>query len=257
MEHSFDIDIAKEYGITGAILLKHIYYWVEKNRANDKHYINGCYWTYCSIKAFGELFPYMSAKVIRNSLTKLEEAGLIKVDCFNGQNYDRTKWYTITQKGKTLCRKGETPLSERANTFIQKGKPIPYINTDTKTVLSNDNTNNIIATSEIVDAWNSQLSELGVSKLTKLVPNSPRWKELKQRLAEYGDDSFQQVLDRIKESDFLLGKVQNRDGRAPFKVTFEWAVKPTHYVNILEGKYNREQSKPNFAPKKPTNGRQG
>ena len=31
MEHSFDINIAKEYGITEAILLKNIYFWVKKN----------------------------------------------------------------------------------------------------------------------------------------------------------------------------------------------------------------------------------
>ena len=127
MEHSFDIDIAKEYGIPAAILLKHIYYWVEKNRANDKHLIEGEYWTYCSVKAFGELFPYMSAKVIRTGLTKLEDGGLIKTGCFNTQIYDRTKWYTLTQNGRSLCRNGKRSLDKKANVFNQNGEPIPYI----------------------------------------------------------------------------------------------------------------------------------
>lgn len=30
MEHSFDIKIAKEYGIEEAIILKNIYFWVQK-----------------------------------------------------------------------------------------------------------------------------------------------------------------------------------------------------------------------------------
>ena len=30
MEHSFDTEIAKEYGIQEAILIKFIYFWVEK-----------------------------------------------------------------------------------------------------------------------------------------------------------------------------------------------------------------------------------
>lgn len=31
MEHSFDIEIAAEYGIECAILLKHLYFWIKKN----------------------------------------------------------------------------------------------------------------------------------------------------------------------------------------------------------------------------------
>ena len=31
MEHSFDINIAKEYGIEEAIFIKHFYFWVKKN----------------------------------------------------------------------------------------------------------------------------------------------------------------------------------------------------------------------------------
>ena len=38
MEHSFDIDIAKEYGIECAIILKHLYFWIEKNKACDRHF---------------------------------------------------------------------------------------------------------------------------------------------------------------------------------------------------------------------------
>ena len=36
MEHSFNIELAKEYGILEAILLKNIWFWIEKNRANEK-----------------------------------------------------------------------------------------------------------------------------------------------------------------------------------------------------------------------------
>ena len=33
--HSFNIDIAKEYGILEAVLLNNIYFWVEKNANNN------------------------------------------------------------------------------------------------------------------------------------------------------------------------------------------------------------------------------
>ena len=181
MEHSFDIDIAKEYGIPAAILLKHIYYWVEKNRANEKHCIDGEYWTYCSVKAFGELFPYMGAKVIRNGLQKLEDGGLVKVGCFNDQVYDRTKWYALTSKGRNLCRNGRRPFAETTDPLRPNGEPIPdVVNTDI--LLFNNNNISNTHISDIVEIWNTQLSPLGVSKIASLAPTSSRCKHLKARL---------------------------------------------------------------------------
>ena len=118
MEHSFDIDIAKEYGVNCAILLRSIWFWTEKNRANGRHEHDGKFWSYNSVKAFEELFPYMSAKAIRTALQKLEDEGLIETGQFNEKAYDRTKWYCITPKG-------QMHLSKMANGISQKGKPIP------------------------------------------------------------------------------------------------------------------------------------
>ena len=60
MQHSFDVEIAKEYGVLEAILLNNLWFWVEKNRANNVNYYDGYYWTFNSTKAFNELFPYAS-----------------------------------------------------------------------------------------------------------------------------------------------------------------------------------------------------
>lgn len=144
MEHSFDIDIAKEYGVNCAILLKYIWFWIEKNKANGKHEYEGKFWTYNSVKAFEELFPYMSGKAIRTALQKLEDDGLIETGQFNEKSYDRTKWYCITPKG-------QMHLSKRANGSSQKGKPIPDIYTvnnnvsvsNTYSFSNNSNVNNL------------------------------------------------------------------------------------------------------------------
>lgn len=132
MEHSFDIEIAKEYGIQCAIILKNIYFWIEKNKANDKHLHDGKYWTYNSIKAMTELFPYMSKNTINRALSKLEEEGLIITGNFNGIAYDRTKWYALTDLGYCVCEKAEIDLPKVRNGKTQSQKPIPYINTNDK-----------------------------------------------------------------------------------------------------------------------------
>ena len=71
MYHIFDIDMAKEYGICAAIILYNLYFWCKHNEANGAHFYDGLYWTFNSIKAFIELFPYMTDKQIRNAVQKL------------------------------------------------------------------------------------------------------------------------------------------------------------------------------------------
>ena len=125
MEHSFDIEIAKEYGVNCAVILNNIYFWIQKNEANGDHYHDGLYWTFNSVKAFNDLFPYLSEKQIRSALSKLEDDGIIKTGNYNKVAYDRTKWYAITQKGISI-------LTKRQMEINQTDTPIPDINTDKK-----------------------------------------------------------------------------------------------------------------------------
>lgn len=106
MEHSFNIDIAAEYGIECAILLKHLYFWIKKNEANDENFFDGRYWTYNSVKAFSVLFPYMTERKVRYTLEKMEEHGLIVVGNYNKSQYDRTKWYALTDLAYSILQKG-------------------------------------------------------------------------------------------------------------------------------------------------------
>ena len=41
MNHSFNVDIATKYGIEEAIVLENTYFWLEKNKANKRHLIDG------------------------------------------------------------------------------------------------------------------------------------------------------------------------------------------------------------------------
>lgn len=130
--HSFDVEIAKKHGVYAAIIYQNILYWVTKNEANEKNYQDGKYWTYCSIKAFQELFPYMSTYQIRTALKTLIEADLIVTQTNNKAGYDRTLWYSL-KSDKCICRKPQMDLSKTTNAFVEKHKPIPYIKTNINT----------------------------------------------------------------------------------------------------------------------------
>ena len=68
--HMFNIEIANEYGIEEAIILQNISFWIDHNKANDKNFHDGHYWTYNSAKAFQKIFPYMSEYKIKRVLKK-------------------------------------------------------------------------------------------------------------------------------------------------------------------------------------------
>jgi hypothetical protein len=121
--HSFDPKIAERVGVNAAVLYQNIVWWCAKNAANKRNKHDGRFWTYNSVKAWAELFPYLSAAQIRLALDKLESDGLILSGTFNEVGYDRTKWY---------CPSDQFHLSETANGIAKNGEPIPVGKPDIK-----------------------------------------------------------------------------------------------------------------------------
>ena len=126
----FDIDVAKQVGIIAAILFQNIAYWCQHSKANEKNFYDGRYWTYNTNKAFCELFPYLSSKMIRTALQKLTDAGLVVTGNYNKMAYDRTIWYALSEKGESIFLKGQFHLPLGANGFAANGEPIPNINSN-------------------------------------------------------------------------------------------------------------------------------
>ena len=129
MEHSFNVELATKYGILETILLQHIYFWIEKNKANNKHFYDNKWWTYNSKKAFSELFPYATERKIQLALDKLINAGLLECGNYNKTTFDKTKWYSITQNGYSIL--------QNVQSIEQNVQPIPDINTDIKEINNN------------------------------------------------------------------------------------------------------------------------
>ena len=139
MQHSFNIEIAKEHGLLEAIIINNLFFWIEKNKANNVNYYDGTYWTYNSIKALNELFPYASERKISYALKHLEEEGIIKTGNYNKLAQDRTLWYAFTEKGISILQKCCLHFTKSTNAFYKSDEPIPDINTDINTNINTDN----------------------------------------------------------------------------------------------------------------------
>ena len=124
MEYSFDIEHAEKYGTGEAIMLKNIIFWITKNKANNKHQYDNKTWTYNSIKAFSELFPFWSINQIHRIIKSLIDQKVIITGNYNKHLYDRTLWYAL--KDDTILEKSKMEDGKKQNGNCEKPKPIPY-----------------------------------------------------------------------------------------------------------------------------------
>lgn len=155
MEYSFRIDYAQKYGLEEAIVLKNIIFWILKNKANGKHLMDGRHWTYNSVRAWQELFPFLTTKQMRRTIASLLKQKIIRQGNYPGASSNRTLWYALEDEAmldlndpqiqlfsagdksvdnqKVICQNGQMDLPKRANGFAQNGKcNKQIINTDSK-----------------------------------------------------------------------------------------------------------------------------
>ncbi len=90
---------------------------------------------------------------------------------------------------------------------------------------------------DIVNLYHETLPELAGIKVwskTRQAHLKARWRENeKAQTLDYWDRFFNYV----KDSDFLMGKVPQQDGRA-WKADLSWLIKEANYIKIIEGKYH-------------------
>lgn len=200
MEHHFNVELAKEYGILEAIILNNLQHWIEKNRANGKNYHDGHYWTYNSAKAFSELFPYASQKQIRKALQNLIAEGIIQTGNYNKNPYDRTLWYSFTEKGDSIFQMVKIDVPKRENGNDLEGQPIPYNKPDNKTNYklkeskkeeSNNTKNRQVETSEELKQMQKEIEQLKTEneKLkTKKEKSKKQTKSYDEQITEYTEN---------------------------------------------------------------------
>ena len=150
MNFQFDSEIAKLYGVNEAIFINNIYFWINHNIANNKHFHDGRFWTYNTKKAFTELFPFWSYEQVKNIIKKLIEKDVLLTANFNENSWDKTCWYSLSENIIEMFKNGykvneiallkiqqsnvEIPTLEWGNLNTRMGKSqLSYIGTDNKT----------------------------------------------------------------------------------------------------------------------------
>lgn len=120
MTYSFDGNTAKVVGVQNAVVLQHVAFWVRLNETNHSNEVNGKHWTYNSVKGFSDYFSFLTERQIRHSLDTLVSDGYLEVGVFNKNPYDRTRWFTLTDKARELLKYGQHELLDVSSPNYKK-----------------------------------------------------------------------------------------------------------------------------------------
>ena len=264
MEHHFNIEFAKLYGIEEAIIVHNLYFWIIKNIANNVHEHNGKFWTYNSNNAFVALFPYMNKTKICRVMAHLESEGIIIKDNFNKDNRDRTLWYSFADEGINILNDCGYDISKMTKCTvqnelckIQNEPPLPYNKqTNNKQEYKKENIDNKLSIKEkkeksfskkeridydaIVKCWNETNPTLSSVRML----NDKRKKQIRTLLASNNAtvDDLMKAIKIISMSSFCQGK-NDRNWRA----SFDWLIKDTKscFSRLFEGVYAFTQDEKN------------
>jgi hypothetical protein len=125
MIHQFKVALAQEYGIEEAILIHNFFHWIADNKANDRNFFDGRFWTYNTQKAYKDLFPYLNESKIKRIINSLVEKGILMKGNYNANQYDRTNWYAFTDEGFAIVQKCYIHWTKMTNGRVENVPPIP------------------------------------------------------------------------------------------------------------------------------------
>lgn len=111
-------------------MIQNFAFWIEHHAANGKNIHDGKVWTYNSVRAFAEIFPYWTGKQVKRIIDSLVKQDVLITGNFNDTKYDRTTWYAFTD---AFIQRGFIHLPKWDNGITQTGQPIPDNNINNNT----------------------------------------------------------------------------------------------------------------------------
>jgi hypothetical protein len=159
-----------DYDLDIAVFLDTIAYWIKKNAANkqERNFHEGRYWTYNSQEAFQKMFPGWKRETIRRIIRNCVKHGLLIVGNFNKKSYDRTGWYSLTDKAvkyypylyEIMAKPADNPSPASS---VEINQPCVEINPAIPTLLPSSSNNTITTSSSSKSDYesNNTVEEFG------------------------------------------------------------------------------------------------
>lgn len=180
----------------------------------------------------------MTIKSIRNSLKKLEKKGLISCKKTHGKYGGTT--VTINDISNYITYTGHINghikgTLESAPALVLKGvvESKGHIKGHIKTEKTDE-----ISWIKLQQTWNELIPERRIIKFS-----NARKKSVTARIRQSSKSDFKKMMDKFSQSDFLTGRiVSENEIHKNFKADFDWAIKESNYIKIIEGKYDNPKT---------------
>ena len=227
--------MADERGFKGIWIPKEIWF-DERLNALDKVILaeidsldnsdDGCYASNEHIADFCQC----TARKVSAAITKLKDLGYIYIKAFDGRkrviksnvNFGKAEWNKFQGCIENFSMQSRKKCEADKKNFLQS-------NIDSK-IVSNIDEN-------IYTQVKEKFCEICIS-LPKIISiDKARKATVKARLKEYSFDDIITVFKKVEQSDFLTGRIST-DKQRPFKASFDWIMKPSNFIKILEGNYD-------------------
>ena len=170
------------------------------------------------------------------------------------------QYHAMAEKNRANGRLGGRKKNPMANPVATDLQPIAKATINYKLETNNQTDTNICPPAGgpevkipdcnhqgVIDLYHQQLPTLRRVEVWNAARQGylrQRWREVATELSKDKPATVSAVLEwfddffgHINKSKFLVGKVNNKDGR-PFTADLEWILKPSNFAKIVEGKYH-------------------
>lgn len=183
----------------------------------------------------------LSKRDIDNSIKNVFEKEMSKRQSVINNNINNTNTYTNTNTNTYTYTYTKSPHVSYTDSVEDDEIDDIKEENDSCTVSYTDSTisnqekkeEQRIPKKEIMEEWN-KLGE-PIKKIQALNPGTSRYKHLKARIKEFGEEKVIETMKSIDSSRFLKGENSYK-----WVVNFDWFVKPVNFAKILEGRYTNE-----------------
>jgi hypothetical protein len=195
---------------------------IDKEKFAHRNVREGKCWSYSTIKDYQNYFNFWSIRNLRTIIKNCQEKGLIEIGNFNKKKYDKTCWYTLTDKAleyypilrdkiksrihETSKTVENTDLSEVTNGFVRSDNAIPEKHNSLRSNINiTTSGNNKISAEEVVDAYHSTLPDspkirvIGNDLLKQIRSMIKNWPKYQKEGKPFSIDSFVDYLLYIKK----------------------------------------------------------
>lgn len=243
-------EVWANFGLDNAVFLDTIAYWIKKNAANKQqhNFQDGRYWTYNTQAAFQKMFPGWSRETIRRIIRNCVKHGLLIVDNFNTKGYDRTSWFSLTDKALeyyhslSLIMK-EQPDNPDSASLVGSNQSIGGIPPSyTKTTTTTTNIN--ISISDIVQTYHEELPQLPkVKKVDRQLKNQlskmvKDWKSYQKDGKSFSLQSFKDYLNFVKNHFAWFLEPYKTESGGQVKCTLRKLTREINITKFINGEFS-------------------